>query len=381
MERSLSLGKTLVVFLPPPITWVVDTGQRSHSGTGRNRQTTRIVTEMEIHTAFPFVVSTTSARGQRMRIVAGDPFATFWRSQKDRLFYEAYMNDPVGTLAAVIEGTEFAIASIATVDKGTVLILPQPAFSRQVRTGKQQDTAFLSALIELVESVRSQTGDFALPAWTENVRLPGEEEATEKLNRERARLAKLLAAVDKRKQAIGLLRERKLLFTGSGPALERLAEQAFKALGFAVEQGRPGRTDRLLRRDGRVAVAELKGKGKSAAEADAAQLEKWVSEYQLEHSEQPKAILVVNAWKNKVLSERTENAFPDQMLPYCEGRGHCLLTGLQLLGAWIEVQRKPEKAEEIALSMLECVGRYPDYVDWRDYLDEASDAVESGEPE
>lgn len=49
------------------------------------------------------------------------------------------------------------------------------------------------------------------------------------------------------------LDERKILFTGSGAALEHVADQALAAPGFAVESGAPGRTDRvLMRKDARI---------------------------------------------------------------------------------------------------------------------------------
>lgn len=130
------------------------------------------------------------------------------------------------------------------------------------------------------------------------------------------------------------LDERKILFTGSGAALEHVDEKALTALGFEVESGAPGRTDRVLTFGGTPAVIEIKGKAKSAAEKDAAQLEKWVAGHHVEHEVQPKGILLVNAWRDLTLADRESRpTFPEQMLEYSTGRGHCLITGLQLLCA------------------------------------------------
>ena len=47
----LNMGRCLVVILPGDIEVYVDTGERTHSGTGRNRATTRIVTEFDLMSA------------------------------------------------------------------------------------------------------------------------------------------------------------------------------------------------------------------------------------------------------------------------------------------------------------------------------------------
>jgi hypothetical protein len=181
-------------------------------------------------------------------------------------------------------------------------------------------------------------------------------------------VAKTHKQLDAAERAFALVQQRKTLFTGTGPALEMLVENALAKLGFAVDEGRPGRSDRIALRGDRVAVLEIKGLVKSAGEKDAAQLEKWVSEYLLEHGKAPKGILVVNGWRTVPLRERTEPVFPEQMLPFSKARDHCLMTGLQLLGAWLDVEENPDKADEIAESILSCIGLYGKYADWTKFV-------------
>ena len=71
----------------------------------------------------------------------------------------------------------------------------------------------------------------------------------------------------------------------------------------------------------------------------------------------------MNGWRDKPLHKRTQEAFPEQMLKFSVGRGHALVTGTQLLAAWLDVEANPEKADEVADSLLKCVGRYERYGD------------------
>src|SRR5438132_8025488 len=80
--RFLRLGKTLVVFMPSPTRWYVDTGRREYSGTGRNRVTTTIVDSADLSQVLPFSLTTTAGKGTNFQVVSGEPFATFARQQE-----------------------------------------------------------------------------------------------------------------------------------------------------------------------------------------------------------------------------------------------------------------------------------------------------------
>jgi hypothetical protein len=139
-------------------------------------------------------------------------------------------------------------------------------------------------------------------------------------------------------------------------------------LGCKVESGPPGRADLILRWRGRTAVVEVKGLTKSAKEANAAQLEKWVSAQYEEEGEQPKGILVVNTYAKTDLKDRTRADFPDQMLPYSIARGHCLITGLQLLAARLDAELEGARRPMIVGSLFDCIGIYDRYRDWDKWI-------------
>lgn len=323
-------------------------------------------------------VETTPGRGQRFEISAGEPFASFWATWGDLFTHEGWLRESSGLPLAKIQATNRTVAAATTTAGGAcVLCLPSaeedfdypeedPADTFDGETTPAQRD-FLDALWELCLSLG---GEDQLPEWTDQYRLPGEASAAEKLEAQEARLSRLEESITQGTERLRLLRRRKLLLTADGTVLERLVHEAFVALGFEVEHGAPGRSDRLVRLGRRVAVVEIKGKSKSASERDAAQLQKWVSDYHSNHARKPKGILVVNAWKGRPLAARTEPAFPKQMLKFAaDEQQQCLLTSAQLLGLWLEAETKPSRKRSLANSLLSTVGVYPAAQDWTRFLE------------
>lgn len=391
MVSFLDLGRTFVIVVPEALRWYVDTGQRTTSGTGRNQKVTHHVSEMTVESLLPFQVSLDEAQGDEMELKLGEPFASFWRAQRNRLYYSAVMSKHPGSVAATVKDTDKPVAAITTVGKGSVILVPT-IWWPDVREDDEQDEddgtvtrterramdeELTDSLLQLAAELRAETGEFAMPDWAAGLHLPGEADKRAEMHELQDQLSHVQEALDDRLADMRRLQERKILFTGSGAALENVAEAALTALGLEVELGAPGRTDRVIRLSNAPAIAEIKGKVKSAAEKDAAQLEKWVASYHAEHDVQPKGILLINAWRDLTLADReSKDAFPEQMLGYSTGRGHCLITGVQLLCAWIDAERNPERVEEIARSIVDTVGVYEPYANWRDYLSEEQTAVE-----
>jgi len=149
----------------------------------------------------------------------------------------------------------------------------------------------------------------------------------------------------------------------------------FQELGVKATHGEPGRDDVIVEFDGMHAVIEVKGKKGSAAESDAAQLEKWVAGFKEEKGADPKGILLVNAYCETPLAERTEPAFPHQMLKYSTQREHCLMTTTQLLGLLLEARAHSERRVDLVNSLFSTVSVYPQFADWRTFLIAPAPAV------
>lgn len=376
MGDMLGLGRSLVVFNSPPQKCYVDTGKREYSGTGKNRQTTRIMDEVDVFSSLPVeTLKTVEASGHNLEFRGREPFASFWNDNKDFLSYKAYFQKPVGEPLFFIKGTNKAVGSYSRVGNGILLFAPTflDEESDVYNTLTEDETIeadrkFVNSLVALIEELRKDVGDFELPLWSKDYVLPEELKKKNELLKLNGELSNLLAKTSEKKESIAELETRKILFTGSGTALENQVRQIFEELGFDVVEAGPGRDDLILKCVDKIAVVEIKGVSKSAAEKHAAQLEKWVSEYYSNHGVHPKGILVINAYCDTPLKDRKNPAFPDQMLGYSERRGHCLLTGIQLLSLFLDCQDDQEKKDATIDRVFSTEGIFKEYRNWPEFL-------------
>ncbi len=376
MSDMLDLGRSLVVFTSPPQKCYVDTGKRDYSGIGKSRQTPRFVDEVNVLSSLPVEgLETVEASGTSIEFKGGEPFASFWKANTDYLSYEAYFQKPVGKPLFVIKGTKKVVGSYLSIGNGILLFVPTfldhesgQYDSLSPDQEREASEKFVNSLNTLIEELRKDVGDFELPLWSKTYVLPGESEEKIELLKFNDALSDLLAKISKQKESIAELEKQKILFTGSGTALEIQVKQVFEELGFDIVEAGPGRDDLILKYDDKIAVVEIKGVSKSAAEKHAAQLEKWVSEYYSTHGVHPKGILVINAYYDTPLKDRNNPAFPDQMLGYSKRRGHCLLTGIQLLSMFLDCREDQEKKDEIINRMFSTEGVFEDDRNWPEFL-------------
>jgi len=381
-------GRVVVVIGGPPQQCYYDTGQRTYSGTGRNRTPTVQVGLTDVWSALPMKLSLSVAAGTNMEFVGPAEFRDFWAAQRHLLSYQALIEGDFGTPVIQVKGTKRVVGSVVrTKAGGAIILLPRPIFSASEEvtpheaededeveddelesepTGRKKAAFdFQADLRSLIAAVQGGPSE-ALPTWSAKYVLQGEHDLRTKILRQEELIEAARSELTALQTEFDQLESRKRLFTGTGRALELEVRRVFEALGCRVEEPEPGRDDWLLMFPGDVpAVAEVKGVGKSGAEKHAAQLEKWVSNYFETHGALPKGILVVNAWRELELGDRTDPAFPEQMLEYSKSRGHCLVTGTQLLGLLQELEAQPERAEHWRKKFLETKGVLQGFGDWK----------------
>lgn len=356
----LKLGRTVFVYTPTQQKVYVDTGKREYSGTGKNMKTTRIVDELDILKFLPCSFNTVTAEGSSIEPLRNPFFNDFWKNHIGEMLYTAYFDGEFGNPLAKIKGTNKVIASYLPIENGNLVFIPK--FINE-DDDEELEARFLNSLIQIATNLKESTGDYSLPSWSQNYIVPGEEEFKNELLNLEAELDSVKHKISIKKEKLLSLDEYKLLFTGTGRSLEVQVSKVFKELGFMVSEGVPGRDDLILSYNDKVAVVEIKGVTKSAAEKHAAQLEKWASEYLASNEIAPKGILIVNAFKDTPLIDRTEAAFPAQMLKYCESRDHCLLTGVQLINIYFYFKQHPETKDAIIESIFNTKGVYTYKVD------------------
>lgn len=375
----LKAGRTVVVIVRPPQQCYVATGEVTYSGTGRNRASTRMVTKIDLWSAVPISELTlTRASGNRIKIEGEGALSAFLRKYRKLLRYDAVMTTAPGTTFASVEGTDRVVGSyVKTKEGGLLVMLPALALADDIDEETDEviwkDDA-VQVQVDLLDAINKMTGSAvnSRPAWSEKYATKGQLELRKTVVKQQARIEEARAKLATLQQQKEEAEAKDQLFLGTGRALELQVKEVLELLNGKVTEPEPGRDDWKVEFPERRAVVEVKGVVKSAAEKNAAQLEKWVAGEMEETGVAPKGVLVVNTWRERELEKRTEADFPNQMIPYCTGREHCLITGLQLFVIRVEIEADPSKADFWRQKILDTSGVLEGVPDWRSVLTETN---------
>lgn len=259
---------------------------------------------------------------------------------------------------AFIEKSTHVVAKFKKVKNHLVLYLP---FIRQ-------DILTIIPILKTLHQELFQESSEGAPEWVKAHLILDEPDIvleSSKIGQEIIKLQMKLSALNQDLEKISKI---KSLIWGTGiKPLQFQVTEIFNLMGLNAEPGPDGRDDIILKYGSHVAVCEVKGVTKSSGERDATQLEKWVSSYHDTNGIEPKGILIVNAYRELPLANRTDEAFPDQMLEYCRRKELCLVTTTQLLGLFSDFSKKMDIEPKIQ-SLFSHVGKWPHYTDWSQFV-------------
>lgn len=269
--------------------------------------------------------------------------------------YTMVLTDKVGIPLMHIKDTDQIVSSFYRVENGFIIILPYFTFNRNAQDPQQ---LFIGCTIDLIKGLKKyrQPCGISIPEWTNQYLLNGENDEIEKLNLLTQKQLQINESIELQKSSLTNLINLKALFSTHGDTLEETVEFVLKEIGFEVNRPNISRTDLIISHEERIAVVEVKGVTKSSAEKHAAQLEKWVSLFYEEKGIRPKAILIVNTFRNDKIEDRSSINFPDQMIKYVTNREHCLITGIQLLCLFIDLKFGRINQEEALKLLFNTVG-------------------------
>jgi hypothetical protein len=130
ISTALTAGRTVIILLESADEVYVATGEKQHSGTGRNRHTTRVVTEFEPYSLIPGNVGTL-IRKSGERISTGSDLgaiAAYWKEFGPFSNYQIYIEGFTGTsLLETSTGGKVVGGLLTFPDKpGKVVLLPVP---------------------------------------------------------------------------------------------------------------------------------------------------------------------------------------------------------------------------------------------------------------
>lgn len=368
-SELLKLGRSLVIVLSGPLHISLSTGETEQSGTGRNAKTLVYRSTVDILEASPVPLKVVEADGDQIEAVDGK-IAPLWKLTQGKWAYRGYFAESQGTPLLKIAGTDKVVGSIVKrPNEGMIILLPDFDLGDEVDGEEAVSDANLVGPMELVTWVHSlqNASEVDRPHWFDEYQFESEIARIGTQSEIEKQIAELEAELGKLKSENAEDERWKWLIAATGEALENQCQRAFEVLGFEVLPAVPGRADIRLRLEGNLYVVEVKGVSKSAAEKNSAQLEKWAT-IEIENGETSKGILVVNSWRTDPPADRTKATFPDQMISYSTSRGHCLVSGLQLLMMSRLVIDDESKAVEFQKILTETVGRVPMVEDYSEVL-------------
>jgi hypothetical protein len=189
---------------------------------------------------------------------------------------------------------------------------------------------------------------------------------------------------------------------GTGDKFADLVEVALGVLGFRAAKGPESHAD-IVAFDGKtILVVEAKGLEGPARAGDVGQIQRWKADVTATlgaddvalktdpvrkqyagilakigvdgHNvdQTVKGTLIIGTYWNTPIPQRPSEDFPDPVAKTCARAEICALTGLQLLGLWLDAEAEPGRKAGLITSILACVGRYPSR-HWTDVIEELTE--------
>ena len=263
-----------------------------------------------------------------------------------------------------IKDTKKVISFYEKIGNGTLIFVSDLSFDRtDYKKESALEKRYYNDLTKLKEIFTD--GKFDLPIYSQKYMLPNEEKMINDIEKSKVKLNKFIKEIENKQNMLLELQKEKVLFTGSGTALEMNSAQQFKYIGFSIEKYDSNSVDEdiVIKYKDKIAVVEVKGVSGSATEKHTSQIVKWKSEYHIENDILPKGILLVNAFNEKDLEERQEY-FPTQMLKYATHQEICLLTTIQLYNIKQYLKENPKEKEKIINEIFNTNGLFKGFEKW-----------------
>jgi hypothetical protein len=301
-----------------------------------------------------------ATQGQKMEFNRDNMFGDLMMKYSDAFKYNVcFSKHPGDSLGKAKDRT----LSIGFHTKDFVFL---PCFNNNVTV---DEATFFEDLYKVCRTLRLEGELPKLPEWTSDYYLPGEKEEEERTHELQKQIKELEDAKKESELRKSSYVELKQLWTATGSQLEDVVKKVFVELGFTLLPAEARRDDIIMELNGQVVIVEVKGQNKSAAEKNAAQLEKWVSTYMADHDGvTPKGILIVNTFRELPLEDRNLPSFPNQMLPYSKNRSHCLLTTLQLCSLLLFCRANSQGRNGAIERLLSTIGVFEQFENWSDSI-------------
>lgn len=291
--------------------------------------------------------------GQNMKSIDESFIDTYLQLNTKNFQYNLKIIKSNGIPLFYIKGTQYVVSEFYRIKNGLLIILPIIIF-------KTNDNIlpFLNSTTEFIKELKNYNlpKPLDIPEWVKEYTLSAEQKELITQQKLSERQNKINHEIESNNIKLANYHFLKSLFASSGDTLENAVKFVLKEFGFELQEPKKNRDDLIIKSGNKIAVIEIKGLTKSAAEKNAAQLQKWVSSFHVENDINPKGILIVNTYKNLKIENRTEIDFPNQMLTYSNQMQLCLITGLQLLNMYLDFSSKKLTKKKIIDLLFNTIG-------------------------
>lgn len=264
IKQAVEIGKTVIVYLTRLQEVYVDTGQRTYSGTGRNRQTTRHVVLYNNYQAIPANLSPVATTGSSMKLAGkgAEILAPYWAEFADYSEYRVLLTAPNIPTCITTRTGERSVGALfrSKASSGTLLLLPDIDFyddrfveeeedKQQGEGGEEKDEQddqtwtqaahefagrFVASIVALDRALRTSSEVTPEPPWASDPQYVLGPEVT--LRMQLLEAERNVEQAQKKKETIlesltSAGRFRALLFE-KGKPLERIIIDALCLIGF-----------------------------------------------------------------------------------------------------------------------------------------------------
>jgi hypothetical protein len=379
--ESVRAGKNVFLLLNKEQEVYIATGDKSYSGTGGNRQTTRHVTNTSNYQLIPSSIKITNSNGSAMVLFGKDNvLASYWSEFSELSEYRVLVEgEGFKSLVHTRTGKKTVGARLVKDNsEGNLILLPYIDFERKEYSYKNEEDdkyywteealnigkKFISSVCELNKAINSSSGFSAKPDWLlqDKYVLPKEEKARKKLIEVESKLDELQKTKEKYGKEIDDESVLKRLLYENGKPLESVIHVALEIIGFSVEHYESDESEFDVvfeSQEGRL-IGEAEGKdNKPINITKLRQLEMNIHEdfERDEVKDMAKGALIGNAYRLQEPHDRGD-FFTDKCITAANRSGTALIKTIDLFNVSKYLSGKKDKAfaKKCRKSIIESTG-------------------------
>lgn len=379
--EAVKAGKSIFLLLNALQEVYVATGEKTYSGTGKNRQTTRHVTIQTNYALVPGSIDVVNTKGESMQLSGRDNLIdAYWSEMSSISEYRVLVSGAgVRPLVKTKTGDKIVGAYLRYKNApGILILLPFIDFEREefaeyreeektfywTEAAIQAGLRFVSGLVAVDKAVRENTDISPAPEWTELEQyiLPRERGIREELLKLETKIESIQKQKEEKQQSLSDEVALKRLLYEKGKPLEAAIRDALHIMGFAVSQFSNGESefDVVFEcAEGRL-IGEAEGKDNKAINIDKLrQLEMNIHEdfAREEVNQVAKGALIGNAYRFTKPDERGD-FFTEKCLTAAERSKTALIGSVDLFSVarYLTGSNDKDFAKRCRQAILETTG-------------------------